>query len=61
MAPTIGYVPEIYYLSKGWLGFLCKCPEDVATLLGTNWVNGASSLMLKRWRVAFNPKLNIFL
>jgi hypothetical protein len=58
--PVLGYIPEVYFLTKGWIGFICNCPEDVATLLGKNWVNGTSSLMLKRWRVAFNPETKYF-
>jgi hypothetical protein len=46
----LGYTPEVLYLSKGWFGFLCKSPEDVSLLLENMWVNGGSSLMLKRWR-----------
>jgi hypothetical protein len=51
---------EVFFLSKGWLGFLCNCPEDVATLLDGIWVNGKNSLMLKRWRIAFNPETKYF-
>ena len=31
--PIIGYVPNMYSLSKGWIGFLCRSLEDAATLL----------------------------
>ena len=53
-APILGYAPEILYLSKGWLGFICKVPKDLTLLLKTRWVFGGSSLMLKWWRVAFD-------
>jgi hypothetical protein len=53
-SPVLGYLLEVFYLTKGWMGFFCNTPEDVASLLEKNSVNGASSLMLKRRRVAFN-------
>jgi hypothetical protein len=53
--PILGYAPEILYLTKGWMGFICKTPEDASLLLSKFWVLGGSSLMLKRWRVAFDP------
>jgi hypothetical protein len=31
--PILGYVPEVLYLTKGWLGFICKSPEDASLLL----------------------------
>jgi hypothetical protein len=40
---------------KGWMGFICKTLEDASLLLNRFWVLGGSSLMLKRWRVAFDP------
>jgi hypothetical protein len=56
----LGYTPEVLYLSKGWFGFLCKSPEDILLLLENMWVNGGSSLMLKRWQVAFDPVSEYF-
>jgi hypothetical protein len=58
--PILGYTPEIIYLTKGWLGFICKSPEDAKLLLENRWVNGGSSLMLKKWRVAFDPVTEFF-
>jgi hypothetical protein len=58
--PIIGYCPEVLYLKKGWLGFLCRTPEDATLLLSSSWVFGGSSLMLKRWRLAFNPDTDYF-
>jgi hypothetical protein len=60
MVPVIGYVPNMYSLSKGWIGFLCRSPEDVATLLNFFWVDDTNSLMIKRWRLAFNPDTEFF-
>jgi hypothetical protein len=58
--PLLGYVPEILDLTKGWVGFICRTPEDVSILLDRFWVLGGSSLMLKRWRVAFDPATEHF-
>jgi hypothetical protein len=54
-APLLGYSSDILYLTKGWMGFICKTPEDATRLLENSWVNGGSNLMLKRWRVDFDP------
>jgi hypothetical protein len=58
--PVLGYVPEVYFLTKGWIGFLCNYLEDVAILIDAKWVNGNNSIMLKRWWVAFNPETKYF-
>jgi hypothetical protein len=58
--PILGYTPEIVYLTKGWMGFICNTPEDVSLLLNKFWVLGRSSLMLKRWRIAFDPETEHF-
>jgi hypothetical protein len=29
----LGYVPEVIFLTKGWVGFICKTPEDFALLM----------------------------
>jgi hypothetical protein len=60
LVSSLGYSPEVLYLKKGWLGFICKSPEDASLLLNTLWVFGGSSLMLKRWRMAFNPDTDYF-
>jgi hypothetical protein len=58
--PLLGYYPEVIFLTKGWLGFICNSPEDATLLLSSLWVFGGSSLMLKRWRIAFNPDTKFF-
>lgn len=58
--PLLGYVPELFHLTKGWLGYLCRSPEDVALLLTKRWLNGGSSLMVKRWPVDFSPETYYF-
>jgi hypothetical protein len=58
--PLLGYSPEVIYLKKGWLGFICKSPEDASLLLSKLWIVGGSSLMLKHWRLAFNLDTDYF-
>ena len=58
--PLLGYSPEVIYLTKGWLGFICNSPKGASLLLSSLWVFGGSSLMLKRWRIAFNPDTDYF-
>jgi hypothetical protein len=58
--PFLGYVPEVIYLTKGWMGFICKSFEDASLLLSRFWVLGSNILMLKRWRVDFNPQTEYF-
>jgi hypothetical protein len=59
-APTLGYSSEVLYLVKGWLGFICRTPEDTTLLMASRWVFGGSSIMLKRWWVAFDPTTDYF-
>jgi hypothetical protein len=58
--PILGYFPELIYMTKGWLGIICNTPEDATLLLSSLWVFGGSSLMLKCWRIAFNPDSDYF-
>jgi hypothetical protein len=58
--PILGYEPEMFVLTKGWMGFVCKTPEDADLLLNKFWVIGGNTLMLKRWRVAFDPCTEYF-
>jgi hypothetical protein len=58
--PLLGYTPEVFFLKKGWLCFVCKSPEDASLLLSSFWTFGGSSIMLKRWRLAFNPDSDYF-
>jgi hypothetical protein len=58
--PLLGYSPEVLYLKKGWLCFICKTPDDASLLLSSFWTYGGSSIMLKRWRLAFNPDTDFF-
>jgi hypothetical protein len=56
----LGYTPEIRYPTKGWYGFICRSPEDSTRLLAKKWMVGRSSMMIKRWRLAFNPDIESF-
>jgi hypothetical protein len=56
----LGYVPEIIYLSHGWFDFLFKSSEDTQQILDTLWAISGCSLMLKRWRVSFDPSTDYF-
>jgi hypothetical protein len=47
-------------LKKGWICFHCNSSDDASLLLSKLWVYGGSSLMLKRWRLAFNPDTEYF-
>jgi hypothetical protein len=58
--PLLGYLPKIHLLQHGWLGFIFKTPEDTALILGRFWAIDGGSLMLKRWRLGFNPSTEFF-
>jgi hypothetical protein len=58
--PLLGYAPEVIFLTKGWMGFLCKSPENVNVLLSHKWIITGSNLMIKRWCLAFNPESEYF-
>ena len=58
--PLLGYLPKIHLLQHGWLGFIFKTPEDSALIQGRFWAFGGGSLMLKRWRLGFNPSSEFF-
>jgi hypothetical protein len=53
--PLLGYYPDLLTLSRGWFGFVFKNPEDTVLILERLWVFEGSSLMLKCWRVRFDP------
>jgi hypothetical protein len=58
--PLIGYSPELLTLPRGWFGFVFKNPEDSAFILGRFWDFEGGSLMLKRWRIRFDPTTEYF-
>jgi len=58
--PLLGYAPEVIFLTKGRMGFLCKSLENVNVLLSHKWIITGSNLMIKRWCLAFNPESEYF-
>jgi hypothetical protein len=58
--PGLGYTLEVLTLSKGWMGFIFKTPVDSTIILNKFWSYDGGSLMLKRWRVGFNPESEHF-
>jgi len=56
----IGYSPELLTLLRGWFGFVFKNPEDTRFILGGLWDYEAGILMLKRWRIRFDPTTKYF-
>jgi hypothetical protein len=58
--PVLGYLSEIIFLTKVWVGIICASLEDAELLLSRKWINGKSSLLLKRWRLSFSPETEYF-
>jgi hypothetical protein len=58
--PILGYLPKFHQLQHGWLGFIFKSMEDSALILRDFWPIDGGSLMLKRWRLGFNPATEFF-
>jgi hypothetical protein len=59
-SPLLGYKPDVFYLTKGWFGFHFKQIEDTELILGKVWTFDGGSLMIKRWRVSFDPAHDYF-
>jgi hypothetical protein len=58
--PLLGYLPKTLLLQQGWLGFIFRKPEDTVLILERFWAFDEGSLMLKRWRLGFNPSTEFF-
>jgi hypothetical protein len=58
--PVLGYSLEVLTLPRGWLGFIFKTPKDTEFILGKFWDFDGGSLMLKRWRIHFDPSTEYF-
>jgi hypothetical protein len=58
--PLLGYLPRVLFLQHGWFGFIFRSPEDTVQILDKFWAIGGGSLMLKRWRLSFNPSTEYF-
>jgi hypothetical protein len=56
----LGYSPELVTLTRGWYCFIFNTPEDSMKVLGKTWIINGGSLMLKRWRVSFDPTTDYF-
>jgi hypothetical protein len=53
--PILGYAPELFYLPRGWFGFKFHSLDDATKILDRLWSYDGGSLMLKRWRISFDP------
>jgi hypothetical protein len=54
-ASMLGYSPELVTLTRGWFSFVFKSHEHIVLVLEKTWVLNGGSLMLKSWRVNFDP------
>ena len=59
-SPLLGYTPKSMILTWGWYCFIFKTPKDSMKVLQDTWVLNGGSLMLKRWRVGFDPASKYF-
>jgi hypothetical protein len=53
--PILGYSSELLTLPRGWFGFVFKTPKDTVRILDNFWAFEGGSLILKRWRLKFDP------
>jgi hypothetical protein len=58
--PLLGYSPEISYLPRGWYSFNFATAEDALLILERLWVFDRATLMMKHWRVSFDPQQDYF-
>jgi hypothetical protein len=58
--PIIGYSPEFSLLPRGWFGLIFKSLEDTQLIRGDFWDIEGGSLILKRWRIWFDPYKDYF-
>jgi hypothetical protein len=58
--PFLGYLPDLLTLLRGWFGFVFRSPEDAVKILENFWVFEGGNLMLKRWRLKFDPATEYF-
>jgi hypothetical protein len=56
----LGYALELFFLPRGWFGFKFKSTNDVVKILDRLWSYDGGSLMLKRWRISFDPTQGYF-
>jgi hypothetical protein len=58
--PICGYLPEFHTLTFGWFAIVFKAPEDVEQIMKSFWDYEGGNLMLKRWRMGFDPATDYF-
>jgi hypothetical protein len=58
--PLSSYSLEITYLTQGWISFIFKTTEDSSAILEQFWTIDGGSLMLKCWRINFDPIAGLF-
>jgi hypothetical protein len=59
-SPLLGYTPETMIQTRGWYCFIFNSPKDSMRILQATWVLKGGSLMLKIWRVGFDPAIEYF-
>jgi hypothetical protein len=59
-SPIIGFDPEYLTLPCRWFSLVFKIPEDVEIILNGFWDFEGGSIMLKRWRMRFDPTTEFF-
>ena len=47
-------------LIRGWFCFIFRTPEDSIKILQETWIVNGCNLMLKTWRVGFDPVSEYF-
>jgi hypothetical protein len=58
--PLLSYSLEITYLTQGWISFIFKSTEDSSAILEQFWTIDGGSLMMKHWRINFDPLQDYF-
>ena len=56
----LGYMHVVHVLLKGWVCLGFPTLEDLEKILGKSWIQGTSSLVLKRWHLAFDSRTKPF-
>jgi hypothetical protein len=52
---VLGYPLDVIILTRGWLCFVFKTPEDAKKVLNQVWLVKDGSLMLKKMALRFQP------
>jgi hypothetical protein len=59
-ALVLGYSPTLLTMLRGWFDFVFHTPEDSNKILEGFWAFDGGILMLKRWRLKFDPATEYF-